>query len=202
MEKCRFEDDSSLIRSCVERDESAWDFFIKKYSGLILSSIACRMRKYGFYPQADDLQEIRQQILSVLWEGGKLSEVKNPSSLKYWLSVVSGNIAVEFLRKRRRAHEIAPVSLSDIVEGIDMSDLLPSAAADPAREADRTALSEKLEDAIESLPPNEKLAIKLNLLHGKKHEEIACIMAIPRATATSHVRRARLKLKKLLRDYR
>ncbi len=201
MEKSRFEDDSRLIRSCIEKDHAAWDFFTKKYSGLILSAIGHRLRKYGIYPGRDDLGEIRQNVLSLLWEGDKFSEIRDPSGMKYWLAVVSGNTAVEYMRKQKRANRLAPISLSEMVGDTALAEVIPSGGLTPSEELEKSDLSEKLNQAIESLPDKEKLVLKLNVLHGKKHEEIAEIIAMPQATVSSHIKRAKERLKKKLNNY-
>jgi RNA polymerase sigma-70 factor (ECF subfamily) len=201
MDKGPFNDDASLIRSCIAKDRSAWDFFTKKYSNLILYSIGNRLRKYGLYPKTDDLKEILQNVLSLLWESGRLAEIRNPESLKYWLAVVSGNAALLYMKRQARITRLAPVSLSEIAGDTELVELLPSKTSTPAEEIDRSELNGKIDEAIESLPPKERLILKLNMLHGKKYEEIALIMALPRGTVSSCVNRAKEKLRKKLRDY-
>lgn len=201
MDKDHFDDDVHLIRSCIAKDHSAWDFFTKKYSRLILSSISNRLRKYGIYPKTDDLREIQQDILSLLWESGKLAEIRNPESLKYWLAVVSGNIALQYMKKQARITRLVPVSLSETIGDTELVELLPSGTSTPSQEIDKSELAGKIDEAIESLPVKEKLILKLNMLHGKKFEEIALIMALPRGTVSNCVTRAKEKLRKKLRDY-
>ena len=201
MDKGNFGDDAHLVRSCIERDHSAWDFFIKKYSNLILSAISCRLHKYGIYPDADDLGEIRQNILSLLWETGKLAELRNPESLKYWLAVVSGNTALRYMKKKSRIARLAPISLSETIGDTELIGILPSGAPTPSQEIDRSQLIGKLDEAIESLPVKERLILKLSILHGKKYEEISEIMAMPRGTVANCINRAKERLKKKLRDY-
>jgi RNA polymerase sigma-70 factor (ECF subfamily) len=201
MDTDRFEDDAALIRSCVERDLSAWDLFVKKYSGHILTSIGCRLRKYGIYLKAEDLKEVQQDTLTLLWEGGKLAEIRNPASLKYWLAIISGNTAVQYMRRQKRLDRLAAKSLSETIGGTEMADMLPSSVLTPAQELERSELSEKIEKALESLPDKEKLALKLSLLYGKKYEEISGIMAMPPGTVSSYIKRAKKRLRKKLQQF-
>jgi len=201
MDKGHFYNAAYLIRSCIAKDHSAWDFFTKKYSRLILSSIGNRLRKYGIYPNMDDLGEIQQNVLSLLWESGKLAEIRNPESLKYWLAVVSGNTALRYMKKKSRIAHLSPVSLSETIGDTELINILPSGAPTPSQEIDRSELIGKIDEAIESLPVKEKLILKLNLLHGKKYEEIADITAVPRGTVANCIKRAKEKLRKKLQDY-
>ena len=201
MEKGRFEDDATLIRSCVERDHSAWDFFVKKYSNHILISIVFRLRKYGIHLKVEDLKEIEQDTLSLLWEGSKLAEIRNPESLRYWLAIISGNTAVQYMRRQKRLDRLAAKSLSETIGGTEMADMLPSSVLTPAQELERSELSEKIEKALESLPDKEKLALKLSLLYGKKYDEISGIMAMPPGTVSSYIKRAKKRLRKKLQQF-
>jgi RNA polymerase sigma factor (sigma-70 family) len=200
MNKSHFDDNAHLIRSCIAKDLPAWDFFTKKYSNLVLSSIDRRLRKYGIYPKPDDLIEIRQDVLSFLWESGKLAEVRDPESLKYWLAVVSGNTALQYMKNKARITRLAPVSLSEMIGDTELIELMPSGAPTPAEELGRSELSGKIDEVIESLPPKEKLVLKLNILHGKKYEEIAKIIALPPGTVSNYIKRAKERLRKKLRD--
>ena len=201
MDKDHFDDDAHLIRSCIAKDHSAWDFFTKKYSRLILSSISNRLRKYGIYPKTDDLREIQQNVLSLLWETGMLAEIRNTESFKYWLAVVSGNTALRYMKKKSRITRLAPVSLSETIGDTELVNILPSGALTPSQEIDRSELIGKMDEAIESLPVKEKLILKLNILHGKKYEEIARITALPRGTIANCINRAKEMLRKKLQDY-
>lgn len=201
MDKSHFDDNALLIRACIERNSSAWDFFVKKFSNLILSAISCRLHKYGIYPKPDDLGEIRQNVLSLLWETGKLAEIRNPESFKYWLAIVSGNAALRYMKKKSRITRLAPVSLSEMIGDTELVNILPSGASTPSQEIDKSELIGKMEEAIKSLAVKERLILKLNILHSKKYEEIAEIMAMPRGTVANCIKRVKEKLKKKLQDY-
>jgi RNA polymerase sigma-70 factor (ECF subfamily) len=202
MERSLFEDDSVLIRSCIEQDHSAWDFFVKKYSGHMITSMTFRLRKYGIYLKAEELEEIQQDTLALLWKGGKLAEIRNPASIKYWLAIVSGNAAVQHMRHKKRAKRLIPLSLSEKICDGEITEVMPSRDLSPADELDRAEMSKRIEEAMESLTDRQRLALKLNLIHGKKYAEIAAIMAIPVPTAASHIRRAKERLQKKLQQFR
>jgi RNA polymerase sigma-70 factor (ECF subfamily) len=133
----------------------------------------------------------------MLWEGQKLREIRNPASLKYWLSIVSGNAAMNFMQKRRRLTRLMPISLSDMDEDT-LSGILEMAPNNTQRGHYGFALSDRLSGALETLSVRERLALKLSVLHGKRYEEIALMMSIPPATVSSHIRRAKEKLRKRL----
>ena len=89
------EDDTLLVEACISRDTTAWAVLVKRYSTLILSSIAKALRKYGLDPLCEETEDIRQNVLAIIWEGSKLERVNNRKSIAHWLSIVSQNAAIE-----------------------------------------------------------------------------------------------------------
>lgn len=194
------DDDSELVAACLDRDTAAWSDFIKKYSPLIYASIGKRLKIYGIILPCHDIEDIRQNVLTALWRGRKLEGVKNRKNISYWLAIVSGNIAIEYIRRKRRLEPHAGLPISGKIGEMEISDLLPSDSPAPSDAVIGKEISEKVKSAIERLPVKERLVIKLNVLHDKKYCEIADILHLPAGTVSSYVKRAKERLKKYLKD--
>lgn len=178
------------------------DQFVKKYAKLIYSAVEKRLRGYGFTPGHAEIMDIQQDVLTSICEGKKLDKIKNPDSVPYWIAIVSGNAAMQYMRNRRRQEPGKMLSLHDKIGETKILELLPSFGLTPYEDLGKDELSEKIDDAIESLPIKEKLVIKLNLLHDKKHEEIAGMLNIPEGTVSNYIKRAKEKLKKRLMEFK
>lgn len=176
--------------------------FVHKYSRLVYIAIRNRAKKYGFSLSHDEISDIRQDIFASIVENNALSTIKNTTSLPYWLAIVSGNAAMQYLRRTRRREPIKPISLSETIGETELADLIPSSTPDPAETMQKKELSEKIAAAIESLPVTEKLIAKLSLIHGKKQKEIAEMLRIPPGTVSTYIMRAKAKLRDLLKDFR
>lgn len=182
--------------------ELFYDKLAKKYSNLIYTAIYRRLAGYGITPSHEEVADIRQEVLALIWEGKKLNKIRDPKSIPHWIAIVSGNAAGEYMRLKRRIEPEDTVLLSDKIKETELGEFLPSSELSPSEELDRNELSKKLDDAIESLPAKEKLIIKLNLLHDKKYNEIADMLNIPTGTVSSYVKRAKEKLKARLREFK
>ena len=176
--------------------------FVKKYSKLVYTAIERRLRGYGLTLPREEIFDIRQDLFTSICEGRKLDKIQNPDSIPYWVAIVSGNAAMQYMRNRRRIEPGKPVSLSDKIGETELIELIPSSGLTPSEELGKDELSERIDDAIESLPAKEKLIIKLNLLHDKKYEEIADILSLPKGTVSNYIKRAKEKLKKHLREFK
>lgn len=195
-------DDLPIVTGCIQKDCEAWSLFLNKYSGLISSAIYNRLKKYGFRLTHQDMEDIRQNILTSIWKDDKLADVKNKNNIAYWLAIVSGNMAMEYLRHKNVKEPVKTVSIFNHIEGKKASDLLPSTGIRPDDELSRRELSNKVKDAVESLPDKERLILKLLIFHDKKYHEIAGILQIPPGTVSTYIKRAKERLKKKLQQFR
>ena len=194
-------DDSGLVGACLRKNHSAWAVFAKKYSGLIGLAAKKRLEKYGLASSPEDIEDIRQDVLGSIWKTGKLATVSDRSDISSWLAVVSANAAIAHARKRRTQEgPDEPVSIFETVDDRELCEFIPAPANDLKDELARKDLSEKIGRAIEALPKKEKLAIKLNLFHGKKYHQIARIMSLPPGTVSSYIKRAKERLRAAVSD--
>lgn len=201
MKRCVKASDIELVESCLKKDMAAWADFVKRYSPLIRISIDNRLKKYGFNLPCEEIEDIRQGVLSSIWKDNKLEHVKNRDDISYWLSIVSGNMAVEHMRIKHRREPVKQVSLSEKIEDGELSDLIPSGTKGPQDEAAKNELSSKIEEAFEMLPAKERLIAKLAIIHEKKYDEIAEILHLPQGTVSSYLKRAKEKMQKELKDF-
>lgn len=181
METACKEDDSRLVELCISRDPAAWDMLVRKYTGLVYAAISNRVRKYGLSLLRHDIEDITQDIFASVWGGNKLASIKNRKDISCWLAVISGNTAVQHLRKR---------STKEI--------LCEECPPPPVLPVDKEPLP-GIDIMLEGVPPKESLAIQLSILYDKKYREIADLLDIPVNTVSSYVKRAKARLKKKLK---
>ncbi len=183
-----FDDTHDLIERCIKREEKAWSGFIDKFSGLVYYSARERLKRNGFSFSEQDVQDIVQNVFIDIWEKSRLEEVRERDKIKAWLSIAGQTRALNFMRKKRerllREDELFKIEniVSDKGEGY------------------RTELVEELENAIANFSPKEKIILKLNILHGKSHKEIAGFMNMPINTVSTIIARRKETLRKKLKS--
>ncbi len=177
------------------------DQFVKRYSPLVYTAIERRLKGYGFNLPRDEILDIQQDVFTSIHENNKLDTINNAGSIPYWIAIVSGNAAMQYMRKRRRIELDQKVSIFDKMDGLEMAETIPSPALNPSEELNRAELSKRMNEAMEALQPKEKLIIKLNLLHNKKYEEISDMLNIPAGTVSNYIKRAKEKLRKDLKEF-
>lgn len=132
---------------------------------------------------ADDAQELlhmtleRALVRQSSWEEG--------TRLDQWIFAIMKNIWVDEVRKRGRwSRLIKPLPAEDIIaDGGDM-----------ASDMDHGLDLAVVRHAVEDLPEDQRLAVKLVLLGHHSYSEAASILNVPEGTLTSRLSRGRKAL--------
>ncbi|MFA5388900.1 MAG: sigma-70 family RNA polymerase sigma factor [Candidatus Omnitrophota bacterium] len=181
-----FDNTHNLIERCIKREEKAWGEFIDKFSGLVYYSARERLRMGGFGFNEEDIRDIVQNVFVDIWEKSRLAEVRERNKISAWLSVVSQTRALNFMRRKKerllKEEEIPGI------DGIIFED----------GSGHRAELIEEIEKAVENFSPKEKIILKLNIIYGKTHREIADFMKIPVNTVSTIIARRKKFLKRKL----
>jgi RNA polymerase sigma-70 factor, ECF subfamily len=181
-----FNDIHGLIERCIKREEKAWIEFIDRFSGLVHYSASRRLKKDGFCFNEQDIQDIVQNVFVSIWEKSKLAEVRERNKIQAWLSIVGQTSALNFMRKKKER-------LLREEELFSVENIVSEKGAEYSFE-----LIEKLEKAVEKFSPREKIALKLNIIYGKTHKEIADFMNIPVNTVSTIISRRKKQLRRSL----
>src|SRR3989454_412937 len=136
--------DNVLAQQSLEGNQQAFELLVKRYSGPLFNFI-CRF--LGDYDAASD---ILQQVMVQLYIS--LPKLRTGEPLKAWLFQVARNRCLDELRRKHAIHfsEIECASDEDEVSPLAA---IPDARPLPEELAERHDLQEKLQQAIQALPP-------------------------------------------------
>lgn len=127
-----------------------------------------------------------------------ISGFRGGSALRTWLFSICRNLALDELRRRQRRTEreypLEPLQDASPAWAID-----PDAVVDV--QAERRELTRRLEEAIATLPEEQRAAVVLKDRHGLSCEEVAQVLGVPVGTVFSRVHRAYKKLATALAPY-
>src|SRR3989338_4455114 len=194
-----------LIKNCIKKDKRAWDIFVERYSKVVFWAIRDRLKRFGYNFDEGDIEDIHQDVFISLWSDNKLAQVKDRSRVAGWLGMVAGNAAIDYFKNMKRQSPPNSLSLYEEIyksgDGGDktLEDVLPSQDAGPWKRAHLNDIFELVDSAINSLKPKEKIVVKLNLLHGMRHRDIAEALKMPVNTVSTTIARAKEDLKVKLR---
>ena len=189
--------DSLLLRECLSGNRASWETFVKQFSRLVYHSVIKTLSLYGQSPSQEDVEDIYNGIFLSFIENnyGRLRkfEARRGCSLSSWIRLLSVRQTIDFLRKRRSL-----VSLDGNIAGAStleetIADEHPSAEKQLEMDEDSGIMRE----IIESLPPADKLFLRLYYDRQFPPERIAGIMHVSINTVYSRKKRVHEKLRKL-----
>ena len=178
------ETDEALVVSLRQGNKAALAILYDRYSRL---TYTVAFRVLNSQPEAEDLV---QEIFLNLWQ----KQTYNParSSLSRFLSTVTRNRAIDRVRSRSNRRRILKglVPQAQPVDAFSM----------PVEQASLDERSQRVRNALQTLPDKQRELLWLAYYHGFSQSEIANHTNIPLGTVKSRMRQGLLKLKITLQD--
>jgi RNA polymerase sigma-70 factor (ECF subfamily) len=185
-------DEAALIQRCLSGDDTAFDQIVNRYQDMVYN---LALRLLGKREEALDLsQEVFFQVYR------KLGSFRRDASLRTWIHRIVINRAKNSQRWwRRRECEMTAVAVEEAERDNPwvLSAALNMRGADaPDEVLQRKELGEILQEAIASLPFDQRTILLLKDIDGLSYEEISQTLKLALGTVKSRLARAR----KALRD--
>ncbi len=130
----------------------------------------------GIVGNNESAEEIVSDVFFKIWQ--KRAEFYNIKNIKSFLFILARNESISFLRKKRK---IKILSLDEVKEYSFAP--LESDGIEPFDQE----IIDKINVAIEQLPPKCKMAFSLAKINGLKYKEIAKLMEISPLTVKNHI---------------
>ena len=172
--------ETQLIRRCQRGDRQAFETLIRQYYDYV-SGFLLKATQYALLAQDLTQETFLKMIRSI-----ETFDCNGAAGMGTWLVTIAKNCYVDYLRKNRIVREdVDDLPLSD---GKDVSDLVA-----------RRLQYQKALAAIDSLPPEQGLAIRLKYVESLTLQEIAQRFGVPQKTIKSRIHEGTVKLRKLLK---
>ena len=187
-------EDAVLIRAFQGGDKAAFDELVLKHQHKLFN--LC-YRFLGDYQEAND---VAQEIFIKVYRS--LKKFRFESSFSTWLYRIAVNTSknkfksVEYRQKKKMVSLDNPVSHYNSSPTNKMQD----EAHSPVRELEKKERMRVIQEAINALPPEQKVVVTLRDIEGLSYEEIVEITGFNPGTVKSRLARARMDLRKKLRS--
>lgn len=169
--------DESLVQIyCQTRDDRAFRILLERYHLRIEALVRSVLGSAG----ASDSQDVTQEIFVRVYRG--LTGFRHEAQFSTWLYRTAYNHSLNHkLRTRRRTISVNDATLEQ----------LASPGADPSSALERQQLRQQLDLALERLPTEYQMAMRLHYWQQMPIASIAQLMIIPENTVKSYLHRAR-----------
>lgn len=185
-------EEAALIRAARNGDQDAFERLVRLYDRSVLGLALNLLRS------SEDAQEVYQETFLRVYKN--LHLFREESNFHTWLYRIVSNVSVDYLRKRKVRREAAAETAEgerDRLEGVPE----PRALGDPQRALLNRELAARLEGALDSLTPRERLVFELRHYQGLRLRAIGEMLGASEEAAKTCLFRATRKMRAALRDF-
>ncbi len=145
----------------------------------------------------NDAREVVQEAFIRVFRG--IDSFHGGSSFFTWLYRIVTNLSIDLMRKPARRDQELDES-REIKDEFDIPLLARLDGADPADVVRRGEIRQKIQSALDALPPYHRGVIVMREVEGMSYEEMAQAMGVSKGTIMSRLFHARQKLQRALSD--
>jgi RNA polymerase sigma-70 factor (ECF subfamily) len=187
------EEDRELIGLAQQGDQAAFRRLVERHQRRAFS-IAL-----GLVRDENDARELVQEAFLRVYRG--LNSFQGGSSFFTWLYRIVTNLAIDLMRKPGRREREAE---SQDDQSVDEDTVFPFVSridgADPIDVMRRREIAQRIQTALDALPPYHRGVILMREVEGMSYEEMAQAMGVSKGTIMSRLFHARQKLQRALAD--
>lgn len=187
----------ALVERCIAGEPDGWRTLMTKYGALVAHAVRTAFMRVLKHAEASFVDDAVQGVWLSLCADGcrRLRGFQSKSALSTWLTVLSTRRALDYVRTEMRKGSLRTVHL----DGEDR-DLLKELQAPESEEKFSMDEVFSLHEALERLPEDDRLILKMYYLDGLSYRSIAAALGVAANTVSSYILRARDRLKKCIME--
>jgi len=174
-----------LIAKCQSGDRQAFNQLVVRYQNLVYNFLL------RLAPHGDDLDDLAQEVFVKVYYS--LKKLNDASQFKSWLHRIAVSVYVDEQRRRKKRQKRFISNAHLLAQQTDPHE-------NPGQRLERRELHTRLQEAIEQLPEEFKVAIVLREIQELSYEEIAQTLKCSIGTVRSRIFRGRQLLQHRLQE--
>lgn len=181
-----------LIEDLKKGDLKSYRVLMDEYQGKVLNTC------YRFVGTREDAEDLTQEVFVEVYKS--ISSFRGDSKLSTWIYRIAVTKSLEFIRRKKRKKRFAILKkvFSEDTPEVEIPDQQNPNPGSNAENQDRIRI---LNEALESLPENQRTAFSLSKYDEMSYKEIAEILNTTVSSVESLIHRAKNNLKKKLHNY-
>lgn len=178
--------DEQLLRAVARGEVAAYEIFYDRHAQAVYSLLVRIVRERAV---AD---ELLQETFWQVWRSAE--SYRGSGAAAAWLLRIARNRALDELRRQKARPQRMHVDLTE-AEGLSPRPVTGDAAPDLQRHLDQ----QQVQQALATLPDDQRACLELGYFDGLTQREIAEQLKLPAGTVKSRMRLALEKMERLLR---
>jgi len=184
--------DQELIDGIINHNKEAINYLVKNYQNNVIKTA------YYFVDNMEDAEDISQEVMMEVVKS--IDRYKKNANLYTWIYRITVNRSLDHLRRQKRRSIVKRLE-SFVRISNDGEKQFPYELATSDTRNEDIEKRKILDNAIGSLPRNQKIAFNLSKYDELPYREIAEIMNLSLSSVESLIFRAKMNLQKKLVHY-
>jgi len=185
--------DTELMLRVKKGDEAAFEELVDKYKQPVLNLV------YRILRDATEAEDLAQNVFVQVFKSADRYRVE--AKFSTWLFTIARNLCLNELRRRSRHPADSLEAAAETQEEHPARQFEDKASVSAPDHLLREELTSKVQDALASLPENQRTAILLFKEKEMSYEEISKILDCSLSATKSLIHRGRETLKQKLKPY-
>lgn len=193
LKEARGRSDAGLVEECQKGDSTAFDELVRRYKDRIYNVV------YRFVGNREDALDVTQEVFVRAYKSIRTYE--GNAKVYTWLYSIAANFSRNRLRdgsRKGRNQGVSLESLQDCAPGLVEGQTATHET--PSTEAMDREMQQLLQESLEELPDNYRMAFILRTFEDLSYDEIAEVMGCPTGTVKSRLNQARKMLRERLTE--
>lgn len=177
--------DEVLVVAAILGRLDAFDELVSRYRAAVVRTAQAIVGR-------ENAEDVAQDALLLAFKA--LPSIEDPSKFAAWLGAITRHRAMRF-GKRERAHQAGRVDIDEV--------LIECIGSLSRPLIDESSATEEIRNALDEMPANYALALRLHFLDETPHKRIAAFLGVPVSTVKWRVHKGKKLLRKqieLLRE--
>ena len=183
--------DEALCARVAERDEDAFDLLVQRYQ------VRAYRLAWSILRDAEEARDLSQEAFIRLYEAA--GRFRGRSRFSTWFYRILVNLCLDARRRRRWWQRELTAFERDGESQESMVEQQPAPAMDPVDDLERGRVLTQLWKAVDSLSPQQRAALLLQVQEELPTSEIASVLKCSEATVRVNLHRALMALRKTMR---
>jgi len=182
--------DNALVSAYLEGNDHAFQILVSRYQGKLINYINTLVHDYELAVDLGQETFIRVFRYAHRYRGDY--------QFSTWVYRIATNLAIDELRRRERKGRFSLRQMIGLFEKDGKPLPIPDVRPSPERALDGKERLERLQAAVDSLPPKYRLPFLLKEVEDLSYEEICNVLQISMGTVKSRIHRAKMLLREKL----
>jgi RNA polymerase sigma-70 factor (ECF subfamily) len=185
-------DESALQKDLKSGNPEAFKQFVDHYQSKVINTC------YGFVHNREDAEDIAQEVFLEVYTS--ITRFREEAKLSTWIYRICVTKSLDFIRKKKRKKRFGFIrNILGVEKQIEQIPASPT--TNPQTNLEQQERARILQQAVDSLAENQRIAITLSKDEGFSYQEIADIMGTSVSAIESLIHRAKKNLQKKLYQY-